>query len=305
MMSDAKPDGLPTDSAAALPSVSIVVPTHNVGTVLGDQLDALAHQTYEGKWDVVVVDNRSTDDTVQVARRYSNRLPMTIVEAPLRPSPAYARNVGVRESAGELIIFIDGDDVADRELVAAYACRADQYRAMGGALDHWSLNDPIVASWRFESTSSGLPITLERFPLIVTANCAIRRDVFDEIGYFDENLTRGGEDTDLAIRVTLASIEIGWVPEAIVHYRHRPSLNSLVKQQFGYGRSGVELYDRYRDAAGPRKSYRASIAQLARVLAGAPNLVRGRQRRGQWLRFSSFVAGHLVESIQRRTWYVG
>ena len=286
-------------------TISVVIPAHNVSDVLADQLEALRGQSYSGDWDVVVIDNRSTDDTADVARRFADRLPLKIVSAPLLPSPGYARNVGVEASRGELIVFVDGDDVADVDLLSAYARQAHRYRIMGGHLDDTRLNDPVVAAWRYSFTTGGLPLTLERFPFVLTSNCAIRRDVFAEIGLFDEQLAHGSEDTDLSIRATLAGIEIGWVPDALVHYRHRGSLRAVVRQQFRYGRGAVDMYTRYRSSAGARDNVRTSIAQLARVAAGVPNLVRGRRRRGQWLRFSSFVAGQLVQSVKLRTWYVG
>jgi glycosyltransferase involved in cell wall biosynthesis len=290
---------------SGLPTISVVIPAHNVADVLGDQLESLCDQDYRGRWEVVVVDNRSTDETSMVARRYEELVPLRLLHAPDRASPGYARNVGVVASAGEWIVFVDGDDVADPGLLSAYAKNMNEHRIMGGRLDNERLNDPIVASWRYSFTERGLPLTLERFPFVLTSNCAIRRDVFDEIGWFDEELEYGGEDTDLSIRANLAGIEPAWVPEALVHYRHRNSLRTLVRQQINYGRGAVVIFDRYRHVAGPRNQIKASLSQAAHVLVGVPNLVRGRRRRGQWLQFASFVWGQLIESVKLRTWYVG
>ena len=167
------------------------------------------------------MDNRSTDDTVAVARSFEQRLRIRIVPALDKASAGYARNVGVKAASGDLIVFVDGDDVADPTLLSAYASRSREYRMMGGHLDDFVLNDPVVASWRYSLTGKGLPVTLERYPFALTSNMAARRSVFEKIGFFDDTLEYFGEDTDFSIRANLAGVQIGWVPDAVVHYRHR------------------------------------------------------------------------------------
>jgi glycosyltransferase involved in cell wall biosynthesis len=288
------------------PTISVVVPAHNAGRFLADQLESLCGQDYQGAWEVVVVDNRSTDDTVAFAQSFERRLRVRVVPAPEKASAGYARNVGVGAATGDLIVFVDADDVTDPSLLSAYVARSGEYRVMGGHLDDFSsLNDPAVASWRYSLTADGLPVTLDRYPFALTSNMAAWRDVFDEIGLFDDTLEYFGEDTDLSIRASLAGIEIGWDPEAVVHYRHRNSLRTLVRQQFVYGRGSVVLYDRYRAVAGPRRAILTSVTQGFHLAVGVPNLVRGRARRGQWLAFAGYVAGQLVQSLAMRIWYVG
>jgi glycosyltransferase involved in cell wall biosynthesis len=283
-------------------SFTVVIPAHNVASDLGDQLAALCEQDYDGEWDVVVVDNRSTDETVGVARTFAERLRLTIVSATDRASAAHARNVGILASTGDWVVFVDADDVADPGLLTAYARLTDEYRVLGGHLDEQSLNSDVVASWRYPLTDHALPVALGRFPYVLAGNCAVRRDVFTEIGMFDEHLRYVGEEVDFSIRAALAGIRVGWVPDAQVKYRHRDSLRSLVRQQFAYGRGSVVLFDRYRRYSVSRPLAK-SLAQIGRVVLGASNLVRGPRRRGQWLRWASFVAGQVVESMARRTRY--
>ena len=287
-----------------MPAISVVIPVHNAETTLGEQLEALRGQAFDGEWEVVVVDNRSTDGSAELARSYESLLPLRVHEARARSSAAYARNVGVSASSGDLIVFLDADDVADPGLLAAYA-RADGFDVMGGHLDDTLLNDPVTASWRYSFTAGGLPIALGRFPFFVGANCAVRRRVFERIGVFDETLAFVGEEVDFSIRAGLAGIEVGWVPEAIVHYRHRPSLRALARQNYVYGRGSVVLYERYRNLAAPARRVPIALRRVSRVLLTVPNLARGRSRRGRWIRWAAFIAGQAVESLRRRVWYVG
>ncbi len=286
-------------------SFTVVIPAHNVANVLGEQLEALCAQDYPGPWDVVVVDNLSTDSTSRIARQFGSRLQLNVVDATARASAAHARNVGIEKATGEWIVFVDGDDVAEATLLSTYARMTDRYRVMGGSLDESALNDPIVAAWRYPLTERGLPIALGVFPFVLTSNCAISRDVFDQIGVFDENLEFFHEDVDFSIRVHLAGLEIGWVPEAVVNYRHRDSLRSLARQQYIWGRGSVVMLDRYRNEANEVRNVMYSLRKLMHVLMGIPNLVRGRERRGQWIRFATFVGGQVVQSALMRVWYIG
>jgi glycosyltransferase involved in cell wall biosynthesis len=287
-----------------MPAISVVIPVHNAEATLGEQLEALHKQAFDGDWEVLVVDNRSTDASAEIARSFESVLPLRVHAAPARSSAAYARNVGVSASSGDLIVFLDADDVADPGLLAAYA-GADGFNVMGGRLDDERLNDPVTASWRYPLTAGGLPVALGRFPFFVGANCAVRRRAFERIGGFDETLAFVGEEVDFSIRAQLAGIEVGWVPEAIVHYRHRPSLGALARQSYVYGRGSVVLYERYRDVAAPDWRVPRAVRQISLVLLSVPNLVRGRSRRGQWIRWAGFVAGQTVESLRRRVLYVG
>ena len=88
------------------------------------------------------------NEPVAVARAFEERLSLRVVSAPDKPSAGYARNVGVRAARGGLIVFVDGDDVADAGLLSAFARHAANHRMMGGHLDNSGLNDPVVASWR-------------------------------------------------------------------------------------------------------------------------------------------------------------
>ena len=286
-------------------SFTVVIPAHNVADVLGEQLEALCAQDYRGPWDVVVVDNLSTDSTRRIAGEFGSRLKLKVVDATARASAAHARNVGIEKATGDWIVFVDGDDVAAPTLLSAYARMTDRYRVMGGFLEEAVLNDPTVAAWRYPMTEGALPVALGMFPFVLTSNCAISRDVFDQIGVFDDNLEFFHEDVDFSIRAHLAGLEVGWVPEAVVSYRHRNSLRSLARQQYVWGRGSVVMFDRYRTATNQVRNVMYSLRKLMHVLVGIPNLLKSRERRGEWIRFAAFVGGQVVQSALIRVWYIG
>jgi len=88
--------------------VSVVIPTLDAERTLGAQLDALSTQDYRGAWEVVIVDNGSSDDSMEVAKAFSTRLPLLrLAEARDQRSAAHARNVGVSVAGGDFIAFCD------------------------------------------------------------------------------------------------------------------------------------------------------------------------------------------------------
>ena len=87
-------------------SVSIVVPTLNSGKTLGQCLYSIHQQEYDGEIEIIVADGGSTDETVSIAREYNS----LIVENPLKTGEA-GKAVGTREASGEIIAFIDSDNI--------------------------------------------------------------------------------------------------------------------------------------------------------------------------------------------------
>ena len=95
-----------------LPFVSIIIPAHNAAKYIGEQLDSLHNQQYDGLFEVIVVDNLSTDNTMYEVEKFQQKMSnLSIIKATDKPSASYAMNVGIAASKGEAIISIDADDV--------------------------------------------------------------------------------------------------------------------------------------------------------------------------------------------------
>jgi glycosyltransferase involved in cell wall biosynthesis len=284
---------------------SVVIPAHNAESYIGDQLTALAAQIDAGAFEVILVDNRSNDTTVETAKRHADGLDLRIVTAGARPSAAYARNIGAANAKGEFVIFVDADDVVDPHLLAAYRAASGSFHMMGGYYDHVRLNTPKVRAWRPPDPSDALPVAFGSVSYFLMGNSAIERSVFLELDGLDETLTHGGEEVDFSIRAKLAGYEIGWIPDAIVYYRHRGTLRGLSKQWFDYGRAATYVYARYRERmsfAQPTLGHASSA--LRAVLLHVVDLALGNRRRGRWVRLTSVYAGEIVESLRQGVWYI-
>jgi glycosyltransferase involved in cell wall biosynthesis len=285
--------------------VSVVIPAHNAGPYLGEQLAALASQEIPevcaDSWEIVVVDHASTDDTAQIARSWTGRIPVRVVEAAAGGGAGFVRNTGASASTGELLLFCDADDVVAPRWVAAMVDALEEYDLVGGSVEHGCLNDPAVVAWRTHDHVDGLPLGLRFLPIASGSNMGVRRDVFEGAGAFDPHLV-AVEDKDFCFRLVLAGHSIGFAPNARVAYRHRDSLRGLWRQQWVYGKGDVQLYALYRERGMPSPNVGAALRSWFGLLARLPLLV-DRTRRGQWVRIAATRLSRLVESARLRAWY--
>src|SRR3954447_15734888 len=100
-------------------SVSVVIPALNAAGTIGTQLEALAQQDADVEWEVIVVDNGSSDTTLEVCRSYESRLPALRTLTCARPGTSAARNTGAAASSADLLLFCDADDEVAPGWVAA------------------------------------------------------------------------------------------------------------------------------------------------------------------------------------------
>ena len=133
--------GKVTGRERTLPTlVSVVLPCRNVAETIEDQLRSLSLSDYRGAWEVIVVDNCSTDSTAAQAERWSKHLPLRVISATGAAGINTARNAGAKEARGELLLFCDGDDEVATDWVQTLTTAALGYDLVGGRLDEVRLN---------------------------------------------------------------------------------------------------------------------------------------------------------------------
>ena len=204
------------------PNVSVVICTYNRADMLPGALESLLRLSIpaDWQWEVVLVDNRSTDTTPQVVDHM-----MPGREARLRyvveqvPGVAAARNCGVARSTGDWIAFFDDDQQADPDWLRTlvdFAC-ANKLRVVGGAvrviLPAGATDLPSEGRYLFgETPSLSEPIRYMGSLAPGAGNILVHRSVFEEVGTFDESLIEGGEDTDFFRRIRTAGIDMWFQP---------------------------------------------------------------------------------------------
>jgi len=198
--------------------ISVVIPAYNEEQYLGHCLAALARQTYPAdRFEVIVVDNGSTDATAEIARRHGARV---VVEP--HKGVARARQAGFEAARGAVIASTDADTVVPPFWVARIAehFRADPalgavygpvYWPDGRQMEQLLVRYPIT--WGLWASNR------VRRSLWWGSNFAVRREVFREAGGFPVDWT-SGEDTDLSLRVSRIA-PVRFDPDLVVHASSR------------------------------------------------------------------------------------
>ncbi len=213
---------------------SVVLCTRNRAGDLADALNGLAFQSVGPalRWEIVVVDNGSVDDTADVVREYAARAPVEL-RCVLEPEPGLsaARNRGWREARGEIIAFLDDDCLPDpawlRSLIDAYD--APDVASVGGRL--FPLIDPadrekIDPAW-LDVYTFDHGDALRDVRIMTGANMSFRRSVLERIDGFDEQLGRiggcllAGDESDLcrAILREPGAQRIRYQPDAVARHK--------------------------------------------------------------------------------------
>lgn len=225
---------------ALLPSVSVVIPARNEAAYLSRCIEALERLSYpKDKMAVYVVDNGSIDSTVAIAESLGVRVisfPNGLVGA--------VRNAGASQSEGEIIAFVDGDCVVDRKwLIAAVdALRCKSVGIAGGGYVPNPAGSWIEAAWA--SSKRHPRRTVDALP---GGSMVFRRQVFDEIGGFNERLS-AGEDDDICCRVRSQGLAVVCLPECYVTHLGYPStIRGVAKRQIWHGSNQLDVAESLAD----------------------------------------------------------
>jgi GT2 family glycosyltransferase len=199
--------------------------------------------------EIVVADNGSTDDTAAVVQGFAENAPIRLVDAAHRRGPAVARNAVVRAARGRIIAFTDADCLVHHRWLAEIEAGFDD-EAVGCVAGSILPAEFRTSAERFYARrnilSQDFVLAHPFLPYAQTANAAFRREVFDAIGPFDEEMITC-EDADLLWRMQLqTTYRLRYRPEALVWHRHRSSGRGLLKQTIGWGTGQALVYRKYR-----------------------------------------------------------
>ena len=278
----------------------MVIPVLNGEAHLGEQLDALAAQSYSGGWELVVADNGCADRTLEIARQPRAGLPeVRIADATSRRGINHARNAGVAAAKGDFLAFCDADDVVSPGWLEALADAAAGTDLVGGCNEWDELNDPMVIAWRPSSPMTELMRDLGFLPYTAGGNMGVWASVARELGW-DERYRFGSSDQEFAWRAQLSGYRVAFAPSAVVQLRFRDSIRATARQHYRYGKSGPQLHRAFRHAGIPRNDNRAALRRWWRLATRIPDLWESRERRGYWVRTAAFRLGRIVGSVRAR-----
>jgi glycosyltransferase involved in cell wall biosynthesis len=282
--------------------ISVVIPIRNGEAHIGDQLASLAAQTYEGRWEVVAVDNRCTDASIAIVESWRDRLPaLTVVDATTRRGPGHARNAGAAAARGDFLAYCDADDVVSPRWLEMLASAASHADLIGGPVEQMELNGRLQRAWQPSEPITSLLSCYGFLAYPPAGNCGIWTEVVREVGW-DESFVFGSSDSDFGWRVQLAGYRVAFAPGAVIQRRFRTTLRSMAKQYFRYGLSEPQLFKRWGHRGMMRDSREAT--ERWRWLARSLPLLRNESGRGHWLRVAASSCGRLCGSLRWRVVYL-
>lgn len=277
--------------------LSVIIPVRNGADTLSEQLAALAQQTYNGAWEIVIADNGSTDGTPAIARQNAPAsVKLRVVDASQRAGSSYARNKGAEEANGDFLAFCDADDVVAREWVAAMAGAARDFDAVTGPQEATLLNAPDVQSWR-PPRATALP-TSGFLPYAPSCNLGVWADVYKRTRGFNEEYPQA-HDVEWSWRAQLSGFTLGFAPGAVVHYRYRNTASGVARQAYLSGVDAARLYRDYRDSGMNRPRLTRVLRTWLWLAARLPYAL-SRSKRGIWLRRAGEAWGRVRGSVRFR-----
>lgn len=254
--------------------VSVVMPTFNRASLLPEVLDSLcAQQTCgEFRYELVVVDNASTDNTRSIVSEYIERYP-SIVRYVFEsvPGDASARNRGIQEAQAEWLAFCDDDQImSPRWLLELRRVAMQQEACYVTGVVKLDLPESVLAGLgpdarralrEVDESIYGSDIRrLKGHEHAGAGNMLLCRSVFDEVGYFDTTMKSGGSDFDFSIRARRAGNDTWLAPKAVV--LHQIPENRLTEEFFHWDAMQAGVLLAYLDV-----KYKGIARSLARLIA--------------------------------------
>lgn len=227
--------------------VSVIVPSYNAKKTIGKCIEALLNQAYQREnYEVIVVDDGSTDGTGDIAKIY----PVKYIFQ-RNQGPATARNAGVREAKGDIILFTDSDCVPSanwiEEMVKPFT-KKDVVAVKGAYLTNQKGIVARFAQLEFEERFDMLK-KVESIDMVDTYSAGYRRNIFLQMGGFDTSFpVANNEDTELSYRMSKLGLKMVFNPHAIVyHLNHPDSIKRYARLKFGRGYWRTVVYKKFPD----------------------------------------------------------
>lgn len=233
---------------------SIVIATKGRVLLLGELLKSVyaARKNFDGESEVILVDDSSKADVKEIEKLCEQYDARRIYYS---PSVAEKRNVGARAGKYDIILFLDSDCLATPNLLNEHYKLYTEERVGGvaGLLEFVGED-----TWFWEAVSKspfvvcfGLPRWLSEVPWTPTANCSVRKEVFEKVGGFDKSFPDkpGGEDVDLGLRITKQGYTFKCTKDGLVYHSKKTwiPVKAMFKRLWHYGAANYYLIEKHKD----------------------------------------------------------
>jgi GT2 family glycosyltransferase len=222
--------------ARAMMLASVIILNWNGLEVLGPCLAAIEANTAMEDYEVIVLDNGSAQGGVEeVTRPFAK---VRLVKEPVNHGFSRGNNIAAKHARGEYLVILNNDTIPERDWLRPLveAVRSDVgiagaklVNGHGRVLFAGAYFNPAIAAYtpafrNFPAQAAALPRECEAY---IACGIAIRRDVFEAVGGFDENYFQGYEDIDLCLKVRERGLRIMYCPESVIQHIENVSMNKM------------------------------------------------------------------------------
>ncbi len=235
------------DSAKSLPFMSIIIPTYNREDMIGNCLDSIKNVDYpKEKMEVIVVDDGSVDNTLKIISKYDIK---KIKQN--HAGPAVARNNGIKNSKGSIIVFTDDDCVVPKNWLKDLAkyFRDKTIVAVGGSIE--PIGESLAVKYEQYRRyllygKLGSNVFSKGFSYLPTCNLAVRKTIIKEIGFFDKSFKHAAaEDVDFCYRIYKTGKIMFYDPRIAIKHYHKQAWMKILKRRFIHSKATLRFYDKY------------------------------------------------------------
>jgi glycosyltransferase involved in cell wall biosynthesis len=285
----------------------VIICAQNEERLIGDQLTALSAQDCDAEWELIVVDNGSSDATTDRVLLFSECIPrLRVIDASERCGAGYARNVGAAAADGQYLFFIDADDRVAPGWLQAMVDASGGFDALCGNVRRFRVEPDGTEVFEGVAYKELPDHGYDFLPSFFGGNFGMRADVFRELGGFDVpyDQTKSGEDIELSWRLVRNRYSLGFVSNAMVHWRSRAGLQTLVRQAHRDSASAPQLYRQFRGVGMRRSSTREALLWWVRAPRRIVREGRSSAGRRNLARELGWRTGRIVGSVKARTFYL-
>lgn len=227
--------------------VSVVVPTHNRGGILKDNIASILNQDFDD-YEVIYVNDGSTDNTEDILRSAadSSRVPLRVAHVQ-NAGPGQARNAGAKIAQGEVLLFADDDVTVPKDWIrkmldAFEGCGCD---ALCGGFTPHSLNTKagLYMHHRMRILFGDVAKQITAAPMM---NFMIPKSTFDKIGGFIDKRLVAAEDWEFCLRMKSRGLKLFYEPSIAVVHRYQTDLSGAKRRIHDMGSAGVYVYHKHK-----------------------------------------------------------
>jgi cellulose synthase/poly-beta-1,6-N-acetylglucosamine synthase-like glycosyltransferase len=221
--------------------ISVIIPAYNAKKTIKKCLECILSQDINKKYEVIVVDDASSDDTIKIVSKF----PVKLIKQK-HQGPAKARNLGAKQSKGDIIVFTDSDCLPAKNWLKELIKPFSNPEIVGVSGTYRTMNKESILArfegYQIEERHENMK-KMERIDFVGTFNCAYRKKIFFKYGGFNTKFkTSSGEDPDLSFKISKDGYKIVFQNKAFVYHYHVDKLSKYLKQKFWRAYWRILLY---------------------------------------------------------------